>query len=86
MAKKKRNKVVGMIALVILVLAIIFNSQQGGVETFSTLQTEPEVLDFCSTKSSCIDALNRLDMPENFLSENKLEIICTNGRCIIKEK
>jgi len=42
---------------------------------------EPEILDFCSTETECIDFLKAQGMPDNFLEENNIQISCNNGEC-----
>ena len=46
----------------------------------SSLSTS-EHLDFCSTEPECLEYLEKQGMPESFLNENKIEIICNNGYC-----
>lgn len=93
--KTKRNLViVGIILAVALTVYFLsisdvgflsITGDQASTNGLSIQSSNIEDLSFCSVYEECISTLESRGIPDNYLEDNNLEIICSGGICKISK-
>lgn len=85
MIKRKTKEVWIWSIVIILIVASIIGIVFFGSQEQVMITGDSEKLDFCSTTEECISYLKLQGMPDNFLEQNNINIVCEGGICYAKK-